>query len=148
MLSKNLITKDKKSWYFNELFGVHRYEVPPTYPFKQEHEIIKLIHDAGGIAIVAHPHGQLMHMDALIEMGIEGLEIGHHLMTEEEQEEGLRMAYERGLYVAGGSDHHGYCSGYYANDENAYKSRFYAPPLAFGTTKEHFDEIKNRKLNR
>lgn len=148
MLAKGLITPDKKTWYFNELFGVHRYEVPPAYPFKQEHEIIKLIKDAGGIALIAHPHEQLVHMDALIEMGIEGLEIYHHIMTEEEREAGLKLAYERGLFIAGGSDHSGYCSGYYKNDENATKSRFYAPPLSYGTKKEHFEELKNRKLNR
>ena len=127
---------------------MHRYEVPPAFPFKQEHEIIKLIKDAGGIALIAHPHEQLVHMDALIEMGIEGLEIYHDIMTEEERTAGLKLAYERGLFIAGGSDHRGYCSGYYKNDENATKSRFYAPPLSYGTTKEHFEELKNRKLNR
>ena len=81
-------------------------------------------------------------------MGIEGLEIYHHIMTEEEREAGLKLAYERGLFIAGGSDHSGYCSGYFKLDENAPKSRFYAPPLAYGTTKEHFEELKNRKLNR
>lgn len=148
LLAKGLMKRSDRSWYFTELFGVHRFEVPPSYPFKQEHEIIKLIHDAGGIAIVAHPHGQLKHMDALMEMGIDGLEIWHWMLTEEERETGIRLAHEKGLYISGGSDHNGYCSGYLENYESPEDCPRYAPPLSFGTTKEYFDEIKNRKINR
>ena len=148
LLAKGLMQKSDRGWYFEELFGVHRYEVPPLYSFKQEHEIIKLIHDAGGIAIVAHPHGQLQHMDALREMGIDGLEIRHILLTEEEKEEGIRYAHKHGLYISGGSDHDGPCSGYYENYERPEDCPNYAPPHAFGTTKEYFDEIKNKKINR
>ena len=148
LLAKGILTRADRGWYFKELFGVHRYEVPPSYPFKQEHEIIRLIHDAGGIAIVAHPHNQLQHMDALMEMGIDGLEIWHHLLTPEEQEAGIRLALDKGLYISGGSDHNGYCCGYYENYAKPEDCPRYAPPCAFGTTKEYYEEIKNRKLNR
>ena len=147
MLSKGLIEKTEYDRFFNELFGVHRYEVLPSCPFKQEHEIIKLIHDAGGIAIVAHPHEQLQYMDALIEMGIDGLEIWNAL-TPEEIEKGIKIAYDKGLYISGGSDHDGYCSGFYERYAKPEDCPGYAPPLTYGTTKEYFEEIKLRKITR
>ena len=147
MLAKRVITREDRGWYFKELFGDHRYEVPPCREFKQEHEIIQLIRDAGGIAIVAHPYDQLQYMDALIEMGVEGLEVWHHgLETRGQCEQALQLALDRNLYISGGSDHSGYCSGYYG--EVPEESPYYAPYLSYGTTKEYFEEIKNRKLNR
>lgn len=148
LVAKGVMKNEDYPKFFNELFGEHRYEVPPSYPFKQEHEIIKLIHDAGGIAIVAHPHKQLPYMDALIEMGIDGLEIWHWMMTEEEREKGLALAYDKGLYISGGSDHNGYCSGFYEKYAHPEDCPRYAPPLAFGTTREYFEEIKNKQIKR
>lgn len=148
LLAKGMFKKSDYRTYFNELFGVHRYEIPPCYDFKQEHEIIKLIRDAGGIALLAHPHEQLCHMDALIEMGIQGLEVSHFIMTEEEQKEALKLAYDKGLYIAGGTDHEGYMSGAYEQYEKPEDCPVYAPFASIGTTKEHFDEIKNRRIDR
>ena len=148
MLAKGLVTPSDRGWFWNELFADHRYEVPPYREFKKEYEIIQLIRDAGGIAIVAHPHEQLCHMDTLIEMGVEGLEVWHQLMTEEEKTQALKIAYEKGLYISGGSDHHGLCSGYYEDYVNLSDCPFYAPPRSYGTTEAYFNEIKNRKLNR
>ncbi len=148
MLAKGVATEDDRGWFWEELFGVHRFEVEPAYPFLQEHEIIELIHEAGGIAIVAHPHEQLKYVESLIEMGIDGIEIWHHLVTEQERKQGISLALEHGLYISGGSDHMGLCSGYYEDSEEGRKSKYYAPYLSFGTTKEYFEEIKNRKINR
>ena len=147
MLHKGVITQADRDWYFTELFGVHRYEVPPVREFKQEHEIIRLIRDAGGIAILAHPYDQLQYVEPLMEMGIEGIEVWHNgLIKRGQVEAALKLALEKDLYISGGSDHTGYCSGYYG--ENPLESKCYAPYLSFGTTKEYFDEIKNRQLNR
>lgn len=149
LLHKGLMKKEDRQWYFRELFGVHRDEIPPAYAFKQADEIIKLIHDAGGIAVVAHPHLQLEFMPNLIEMGIDGLEVWHPDLTEEEKEKALKIGLENNLYISGGSDHSGICSGYYQYYKDP-KTEFrgYAEPLTYGTTKEYFDEIKNCKLNR
>lgn len=148
MYAKGLITHDRRAWYFKELFGVHRDEVPPCREFKQEYEIIQLIKEAGGIAVLAHPHEQLQHMEALMEMGLEGLEVGHCLLTEDEKQRAMKLAYDKGLYVSGGSDHHGPCSGYYERAVDLKNSRCYMEPMTTGTSKFHFDEIKNRKINR
>jgi len=148
MKHKGLIKDEQREWYFAEFFGAHRFGIPSSYKVKQEQEIIRLIRDAGGIAVVAHPHNQMEHLDALMEMGIQGLEIWHPLMTEEERMSGLQLAYENGLYISGGSDHFGLCSGYYDRYKPLEDWVGYTPPLSFGTTKEYFEEIKNRKLNR
>ncbi len=148
MLSKNLLVKSDYPLFFEELFGVHRKEIEPAYAFLQEHEIIKLIHDAGGIAIVAHPHGKLQYIDALAEMGLDGLEVWHYSLSEEERAAAVRIAIEKNLYISGGTDHRGICSGYYGRDgKPPEESRYYIPSLSCGTTKEYFEEIKSRKIN-
>ena len=140
---------DYFGWFRKSLFEKkHRDEVLPSRAYKQEHEVIELIHDAGGIAIVAHPHNQLCHMEALIEMGIEGLEAWHPLMTDEEKIQALKLAYDKSLYISGGSNHSGYCSGLYKRYHNISECPYYKPHLSFGTTKEYFEEIKNRELKR
>ena len=147
MLHKGVITRADRGWFFTELFGVHRYEVPPAREFKQEYEIIQLIRDAGGMAILAHPYNQLQYVEPLMEMGLEGIEVwSNGQMKRGQVEDALKLALEKNLYISGGSDHNGYCSGYYG--ENPLESKYYAPYLTFGTTKAYFDEIKNRQLNR
>lgn len=148
LIAKGLITHDKRDWYFEELFGDHRGEVPPCREFKQEYEIIQLIREAGGIAVLAHPHHQLKYVDALMEMGLEGIEVWHYDLDEEEQRQALRLAYDKGLYISGGSDHRGPCSGYYERAVDLKNSLCYMEPRTCGTTKLHFDEIKNRKILR
>lgn len=147
MLSKGLLTKSDRSWFWNELFADHRFTIPPCREFKQEYEIIKLIKDAGGIAVLAHPHGQLKYIDALIEMGIDGLEVWHSMMTEEERELAIKKAYSANLYISGGSDHEGLSDG---PGKALLKpgDKGYYPPFTYGTTKQYYEEIRDRKLNR
>ena len=147
MLDKGLVTPEDRGWFWRELFAEHRFEVPPHREFKQEHEIIQLIHDAGGIAILAHPHEQLCYLDELVEMGIEGLEVWHSIMTEEERAQAIKIAYEKNLYISGGSDHEGLSDGEYAARKKPGDPGYF-PPRSFGTTKTYFEEIRDRKLNR
>ncbi|MBQ9544248.1 MAG: hypothetical protein IJV00_03890 [Clostridia bacterium] len=63
----------------------------------------------------------------------------------------LRVALEKGLYISGGSDHSGLCGGCYdflPSIEEKLKSRLFIPAHCCGTTKEFFEEIKTRKINR
>ena len=147
MLDKGLLTQADRPWFWKELFAEHRWEVPPHREFKQEHELIQLILDAGGIPIVAHPHEQLKFMDALIEMGVQGLEVWHGMMTEQEREQAIKMAYEKNLYISGGSDHSGMSDGLTAFRAKA-NDPAYQPINTRGTTKQHYEEIRDRKLNR
>ena len=144
MKAKGLVTDLDYFDFFYSIYGDRRGEVPPSYPFKDAEEIIKLVHDAGGIIFVAHPHKQLQHIDALIAMGIDGMEVWHPDLTEEEKEEAYRIAREKNLYISGGSDHSGLCGGEYSGFENPEESEYYLEPCSVGTTEEYFIEIANR----
>lgn len=148
MKAKGLVTDLDYFNFFNTVYGKRRGEVPPSFPFKTAEEMIKLVHDAGGIIFVAHPHNQLHLIDKLIEMGIDGMEVWHPDLTEQEKVEAYKIALEKGIYISGGSDHSGLCGGEYSGFEDPKTSPFYLEPTSVGTTKEYFDEIKNRKISR
>ena len=143
MMAKGLAKPEDHPQFFRELFGVHRGEVPPCYPFLRAEDMIKLVHDAGGIVFVAHPHNQLHLIDDLITMGIDGMEVWHPDLTAEEQEEAYRIALEKKLYISGGTDHSGICD--HVTDES---SHLYIPKMSAGTTYDHFVEIRDRKISR
>ncbi len=148
MKAKGLATDMDYRPFFENLFGKHRSEVPRLYNYKDVDEIIDLVHRAGGIALVAHPAGQLQYVDALIEMGIDGLEVWHRLLSEEEKKEAYDIGMRKGLYISGGSDHDGLCGGEYETFADPKSSPFYVEPLSTGTTQLHFEEIRDRKLYR
>jgi hypothetical protein len=76
-------------------------------------EAISLIHQAGGLASMAHPG--LNRSDeiipALVEQGLDGIECFHSKHTAAMSEYYLDIAARHGLLVTGGSDCHGYSKG-------------------------------------
>lgn len=75
---------------------------------------IKLIKEAGGVAVIAHPlasqRGRTISMslfDELIKAGLDGVEVDHRDHSENEKSELLRLAIEHELIVTGSSDYHG-----------------------------------------
>ncbi len=145
---KGLKTKLDYPEFFKTVFGARRSQVPPAYNFKELPDMIKLVHDAGGIILVAHPNNQLHLIDKLVELGIDGMEVWHPDLTEEEKEQAYKIALEKGLYISGGSDHSGLCGGEYENYCSPKECPYYIDPVSVGTAKEYFDEIKNRKKSR
>ncbi|MCM1544472.1 MAG: PHP domain-containing protein [Ruminococcus sp.] len=87
-------------------------------------ETLKEIHEAGGIAVLAHPgfYDNFELLDELIELGLDGVEVWHPENTPEQQEYLKGVAKKHKLLMTGGSDFHG---GY-----NAYPIRLgdYGPP--------------------
>ncbi len=148
MKAKGLVSDLDYFDFFFSVYGDRRGEVPPSYPFKNARELIQMVHDAGGIIFVAHPHKQLQHIDALMEMGIDGMEVWHPDLTEEEKEEAYRIAIEKGLYISGGSDHSGLCGGEYSAFEHPEESAYYLEPCSVGTTQEFYEEIASCSKNR
>ena len=148
MKAKNLVTDVDYRDFFTSVYGARRHQVPPSYPFKQLDEIIRLVHNAGGIIFVAHPHNQLHHIDKLIEMGIDGLEVWHPDLTEDEKIQAEKIGLEKGIYISGGSDHSGLCGGEYETYPEPETCPYYLEELSVGTTKEHFEEIRDRKIRR
>ncbi|MCM1363523.1 MAG: PHP domain-containing protein [Faecalibacterium sp.] len=87
-------------------------------------ETLEAIHEAGGIAVLAHPgfYDNFELLDELIELGLDGVEVWHPENTPEQQEYLKGVAKKHKLLMTGGSDFHG---GY-----NAYPIRLgdYGPP--------------------
>ncbi len=160
MKAKGLVTDLDYSDFFETCFGKHRAAVPRLYDFKYDDEIIDIVHKAGGIVCLAHLNEELgkipnieetgfvWYVDQLIAMGLDGIEIWHDSLVLNLREEMLALALDRGLYVSGGSDHSGLCGGQYAFYEDPKTSRFYQEPLSTGTTKEYFEEMRDKKINR
>ena len=152
MKSKGLIREDEYMAWFDKNFRAQRGWYPPSYDFLPLDKMVDLIKRAGGFAVCAHPgKNQLAAIDMLTDAGVEGLEVLHPSLSDEEKELSLKICIEKGLYISGGSDHSGLCGGYYDSfeSEEALKaSDLYIEPLTVGATLENYLEIKNRKLNR
>ena len=151
MLDRGLVKQENYMAWFRENFEKQRGYFPPSYNFKPLPELVNLIKAAGGFAIVAHPHNSLDDIDELMKIGIVGLEVLHPDLTEDEKIRAHEIALEKGLFISGGSDHNGLCGGYYSSyptEEELKASYHYIPELSVGTSKEYFEEIKNRKINR
>ena len=131
-------------WYFHE----HLAPIPPAYAFKDAQSIIDLVHAAGGIILIAHPHNQLHFIDRLVAMGLDGMEVYHPDLLPEEQTEAMRIAYEKNLFIAGGTDHSGVLGGEYISYANPETCPYYLEPRVFGTMEEHFHELKERKIGK
>lgn len=76
-------------------------------------DAIALIHQAGGLAVIAHPG--LNHCDEIIpiltQQGVDGIECFHSKHTSKMSKHYLQMAAQLNLLVTGGSDCHGYSKG-------------------------------------
>lgn len=76
-------------------------------------DVIRLIHEAGGAAVLAHP--ALYRFDsalpALVEAGLDGIECQHTKHTPGAVAHYSGIAGELGLLMTGGSDCHGYTKG-------------------------------------
>lgn len=72
-------------------------------------EIIEAIHEAGGIAVLAHPgfYDNFELLNELIDAGLDGVEVWHPQNTPEQQEMLIKTAKEHDLLMTGGSDFHG-----------------------------------------
>jgi predicted metal-dependent phosphoesterase TrpH len=72
-------------------------------------DAIKLIHQAGGLAIVAHPGLARTEeaLPALIQAGIDGIECFHTKHSQAASEYYIGLAEQHNLLVTGGSDCHG-----------------------------------------
>ena len=151
MEAKGLVTEKEWPHYFKTCFAASYAKsigVTSKYPIMEIGDLIPLIHAAGGIAVVAHPCAsvQLRTIPELVKFGLDGIEVWHNGMVRHGyQREALRLALEYDLYISGGEDHSGLCGGQYKFFENPKETRHWAEPMTLGTTKEFFEEIKNKE---
>lgn len=147
MKAKGLKTDTDYPEFFTGVYGARRGKVKMPYDFMVAEKIVALIRRAGGIALVAHPHNQLKYAEELCKMGIEGLEVWHHMLPPEERRQALEVAMKYNMYVSGGADHAGLCGGQYARYEHPEQTPYYFPECTLGTTKDFFGEIRDGHLS-
>ena len=102
--------------------------VKMNYPSPKE--VIEAIHEAGGIAVLAHPgsNGTFMLIDELIGCGLDGVEVWHPDNSEEQQAKLLELAKAKGILAVGGTDFKGMYSkkaisvGEYSTPDTAVKA--------------------------
>jgi predicted metal-dependent phosphoesterase TrpH len=97
---------------YNEAFAKFLNRDKPAYVPRMRllpASAIELIHQAGGVAVLAHP--KLANCDKLIpdlvEAGLDGLEVYHTRHSWQDVAKYRKMAGELGLLITGGSDCHG-----------------------------------------
>jgi hypothetical protein len=85
-------------------------------------ETIDLVHDAGGLIVLAHPPraGTIDLVPMLHALGLDGVEVYYPEHTSDEIARLERIAAERGLLATGGSDFHGWDDGVHANLGSVY----------------------------
>lgn len=148
MKAKGIVTDLDYMSFFNAYFGPRRYEFDLPYDFLPVDKLIDLVHRAGGIILIAHPEKHQFDMlDDLFDMGLDGVEVYHPDVPKELQERAYDIALEKGLFIAGGSDHSGLCGGLYASYDDPTESEFYIEPLSCGTYEVFFRELKERRIN-
>lgn len=104
-------------------------------------EVIRIIRKAGGVPVIAHPHGKLQYIEPLIEMGIMGIEVNFPSATKEESRILNEIADERGLYKTGGTDHSGILGGCLEDGEE-----YNCDPMLCGADEEAFMKLYKRIL--
>jgi predicted metal-dependent phosphoesterase TrpH len=97
---------------FDRFLGAGR----PAYVAKQRLTIadaIRMIHDAGGVAVLAHPgrQGTLARLKALRSVGLDGVEVRHPSHNAEDEARLGAIADALSLLPSGGSDWHGATDG-------------------------------------
>jgi hypothetical protein len=77
--------------------------------FHSPFAVLEAIHQAGGIAVLAHPGGSvaMQLLDKLIAEGLDGVEVFHSANTREDQKYLLSVAKANNMLVTGGSDFRG-----------------------------------------
>ena len=151
MLDKGLVERQNYMAWFWKYFCDQRGHYPPSIDFLPLDELVALVKEAGGFVILAHPNGKLHEIDEYLSYGIEGIEVLHPDLSDEEREAAIRIAIERELFISGGSDHSGLCGGCYSsfeNEEELKKCSLYIPEMSAGVERVFYEEIKNRKIDR
>ena len=112
VLTEKGYCKDKNE-AFDKYLGIGCPFYLPKPKVTPEH-VLKLITDAGGTAILAHPYSYKLSksevevlLDYLIPLGLSGMECYYSTYNEGQVQELRRIAYKKDLLVSGGSDFHG-----------------------------------------
>ena len=96
---------------YNKFFGKFGLaKVKATY--MEAEEAVRLIIDCGGLAVLAHPfqYDSMDMVPRLKKIGLAGIEYRHHTQTFVQEKAVLEASLRYNLFLAGGSDFHGFYS--------------------------------------
>jgi 3',5'-nucleoside bisphosphate phosphatase len=101
-------------------------------------EAIELIHQAGGYAVIAHPHfiKPKSLMTALSDMPFDGIEAYYGRLSLSQEQPWIRLAHQKNWLVTGGSDYHG------ETKSHAILGSAWTPEDNFALFKKRFAEHK------
>jgi predicted metal-dependent phosphoesterase TrpH len=95
---------------YDELFNPdNQGNILHTGKYPEAPEVMKAIHEAGGIAVLAHPllYNNYDLLDELIGLGLDGIEVWHPSCAEDDVVYLQQKAKKHNLLMTGGSDFHG-----------------------------------------
>lgn len=104
-------------------------------------ETVQIILKAGGVPVVAHPHGLQRYADELVEMGVMGFETCHPEINDEDIAFFDAYCDEHRLYKLGGTDHFGVLGGLTEK-----MPHLDVPPERGFVTEENFMRLYRREL--
>ena len=111
-LVKKGVVKNRDEAFTQMLHNNSKYYIPHYSPLPEE--AIKLIKQAGGVAVIAHPmashRGRVISSQtfgSIINSGVDGIEVDHRDHTPDEKKELMNLAIEFDLAMTGSSDYHG-----------------------------------------
>lgn len=94
---------------YNELFGNGVKLLFKKPEFETPEKVLQAIHEAGGIAVLAHPgcYSSTQVIDRLVALGLDGIEVWSPKHDEQQTADFLQYAKENKLLATGGSNFHG-----------------------------------------
>ena len=139
----------KDYWDWIPKFRAARSSAKPTFTDPTADVMIGIIRDAGGVACLAHPHGQTHLLPALYQLGLLGAEYDHPDITADDTAEVLKFAAAHPFYLTGGTDHTGIPGDNMIRGDIPNRDPEEIPtPLdadvRCGMTREEFDALKAR----
>ena len=120
-------------------------QLTPTCGYPNVRDMIRYVHEAGGIMLFAHPHELLDYVEILAGEGLDGLEVWHSELDGEERRRALALAKKCDLFVSGGDDHSGLLGGQYYRFEKPEETRYFFPPRSLGVPEFFYEEISDMK---
>jgi predicted metal-dependent phosphoesterase TrpH len=111
LIAKKLVTSRDEAFaellHNNSKYYISHYSPTPE-------DAIKLIKQAGGVAVIAHPlaslRGRTINIESfksMVEAGLDGIEISHRDQSDDERELLREVVARYGIIATGSSDYHG-----------------------------------------
>lgn len=109
-LIENGFTDKIYSDLYDELFNPeHENSINHSPQYEDVFDVLKAIHDAGGVAVLTHPYRSKNPelLDKLVEAGLDGIEVYTPNMTQEQKAELIKYAKAHKLLTTGGTNFKG-----------------------------------------